>query len=42
MTFTSWSADKKIHEKLRLGPANSQGINSDNDTISVDDNYLSL
>ena len=40
MNFASWSADKKIHEKLRLGLANSQGIDSDNDTISVDDNYL--
>ncbi len=40
MKFASWSADKKIHEKLRLGLANSQGIDSDNDTISVDDNYL--
>ena len=40
MKFASWSADKKIHEKLRLGLANSQGIDSDNDTILVDDNYL--
>ena len=38
MKFTSWSADKKIHEKLRLGLANSQGIDSDNDIISLDDN----
>ena len=40
MKFASWSADKKIHEKLWLGLENSQGIDSDNDTISVDDNYL--
>ena len=33
-------SDKKIHEKLRLGLANSQGIDSDNDTISLDDDYL--
>jgi len=40
MKFASWSADNEIHEKLRLGLANSQGIDSDNDTISVDDNHL--
>ena len=40
MNFASWSSDKKIHEKLRLGLANSQGIDSDNDTISLDDDYL--
>ena len=40
MNFASWSADKKIHEKLRLGLANSQGIDSDNDTISLVDEYL--
>ena len=40
MNFASWSLDKNIHEKLRLGLANSQGIDSDNDTISLDDDYL--
>ena len=40
MTFTSWSADKKIHEKLQTGLVNSQGIDSDNDIISLDENYL--
>ena len=40
MNFASWSSDKKIHEKLRLGLANSQGIDSDNDTILLDDDYL--
>ena len=40
MKFASWSADKKIHERLRLGLANSQDIDSGNDTISVDDSYL--
>ena len=40
MKFTSWSADKKIHEKLQTGLVNSQGIDSDNDIISLDENYL--
>ena len=40
MNFASWSSDKKIHEKLQLGLSNSQGIDSDNDTISLDDNHL--
>ena len=40
MNFASWSADKKIHEKLQTGLANSQGIDSDNDIISLDENYL--
>ena len=35
-----WSADKKIHEKLQTGLVNSQGIDSDNDIISLDENYL--
>ncbi len=40
MNFASWSYDKKMHEKLKLGLANSQGIDSDNDIISLEDNYL--
>ena len=40
MKFASWSADKKIHEKLQTGLVNSQGIDSDNDIISLDENYL--
>ena len=40
MMFASWSADKKIHEKLQTGLVNSQGIDSDNDIISLDDDYL--
>ena len=40
MNFASWSADKKIHEKLQTGLVNSQGIDSDNDIISLDENYL--
>ena len=40
MNFASWSSNKKIHEKLQLGLANSQGIDSDNDTISLVDEYL--
>ena len=40
MNFASWSSDKKIYEKLRLGLSNSQGIDSDNDIISLDDDYL--
>ena len=40
MMFASWSADKKIHEKLQTGLVNSQGIDSDNDIISLDENYL--
>ena len=35
-----WSADKKIHETLQTGLVNSQGIDSDNDIISLDENYL--
>ena len=40
MNFASWSSDKKIYEKLRLGLSNSQGIDSDNDIISLNDDYL--
>ena len=40
MNFASWSADKKIHEKLQTGLVNSQGMDSDNDIISLDENYL--
>ena len=40
MNFASYSSDKNIHEKLKLGLYNSQGIDSDNDIISLDDNYL--
>ena len=37
MNFASWSADKEIHEKLKLGLNNVQGIDSDNDIISLGD-----
>ena len=40
MNFASWSENKKIHEKLKLGLNNSQGIDSDNDIVSFDDNYF--
>ena len=40
INFASWSQNKKIHEKLKLGLNNSQGIDSDNDIVSFDDNYL--
>ena len=40
MNFASWSSDKEIHEKLKLGLHNSHGIDSDNDIISLDDDYL--
>ena len=30
----------KLHEELKLGLNNSQGIDSDNDIISIDDKYL--
>ena len=40
MNFASWSLDKEIHEKLKLGLHNSHGIDSDNDIISLDDDYL--
>jgi len=40
INFASWSADKKVHEKLKLGLNNSHGIDSDNDIISLDDDYL--
>ena len=31
---------EKVHEELKLGLNNSQGIDSDNDIISIDDKYL--
>lgn len=40
MNFASWSSDEKVHEELKLGLNNSQGIDSDNDIISIDDKYL--
>ena len=40
MNFASWSSDKKINEKLKFGLVNSQGIDSDNDIITLNDNYL--
>ena len=39
MNFASWSADKEIHKKLKLGLNNVQGIDSDNDIISLGDKY---
>jgi|TARA_B100001964_G_scaffold242160_1_gene316244 GNAT superfamily N-acetyltransferase len=40
MNFASWSSDKEMHKKLQLGLTNSQGIDSDNDIISFDENYF--
>lgn len=40
MNFASCSSDKKIHEKLKLGLFDSQGIDSDNDPILLEENYL--
>ena len=40
MHFASKSSNKIVHEKLKLGLSNSQGIDSDNDIVSIDDNYL--
>tara|TARA_B100001013_G_C24343749_1_gene337501 strand:+ start:378 stop:500 length:123 start_codon:yes stop_codon:yes gene_type:complete len=40
MKFASGVKIKKIYEKLQLGLTNSQGIDRDNDIISLDDNYL--
>ena len=40
MNFASWSSNKIIRKKLQLGLHNSQGIDSDNDIILLDDNHL--
>ena len=40
MNFASWSANKNIHKQLQLGLSNSQGVDSDNDIISLNDKYF--